>query len=103
MLHDRNGDPLAPGEVVRLVLYAAEDAGLEHPHGVTPEVLRYTYLSFLLRQGIRAADVGRIVGPVPPNDLVAAMQRHSPAARLRFEQVERRLPAMRALTESGTA
>lgn len=103
VLRDREGDPLALEEVARLVLYAAEDAGLDHPHGVTPDVLRYTYLSFLLRQGIRAADVGRIVGPVPPNDLVAAMQRHSPAARLQFEQVERRLPAMRALAESGTA
>ena len=31
---------------------------------MTADALRYTYLSFLLRQGIRAADFDRIVGRV---------------------------------------
>ena len=88
-------------EVKRLVFYAADDAALERSPEVTPDVLRYTYLIFLLRQGIRAGDVGRIVGHVPHNDLVANMQRHSPEARLPFEQVERVLPALRELAESG--
>jgi polysaccharide biosynthesis transport protein len=103
ILYDRHGDRLAIDEVVRLVLYAAEDAGLDRPHEVTPDALRYTYLSFLLRQGIRAADVGRVVGHVPQNELVTYMQRHSPAARLGFDQVERLHPALRALAETGTA
>jgi len=101
VLHDRHGGRLAIDEVGRFVFYAADDAGLDRSHEVTPDVLRYTYLSFLLRQGIRAADVGRIVGHVAHNDLVANMQRHSPAARLPFEQVERVLPALRELAGSG--
>ncbi len=101
ILHDSHGGRLAIDEVKRLVFYAADDAALDRSPEVTPDVLRYTYLIFLLRQGIRAADVGRIVGHVPHNDLVANMQRHSPEARLPFEQVERVLPALRELAESG--
>jgi uncharacterized protein involved in exopolysaccharide biosynthesis len=103
VLHDRHGGRLAIEEVGRLVFYAADDAGLDRSHEVTPDILRYTYLSFLLRQGIRAADVGRIVGHVPQNDLVAYMQRHSPAIRLPFEQIERLLPALRALAGNAIA
>jgi len=99
VLRDRQGERIATDEVGRLVLYAADDAGLARSHEVTPDVLRYTYLSFLLRQGIRAADVDRIVGYIPPNDLVAYMRRHSPAARRPFEQLEQVLPGLRALTE----
>ena len=99
VIRDRQGSHVAIDEVGRLVLYAADDARLTRSYEVTPDVLRYTYLCFLLRQGIRAADVSRIVGYVPPNDLVAYMRRHSPAARLPFEQVERVLPALRALAE----
>ena len=100
VLHDRHGGRLAIDEVGRFVFYAAHDAGLDHSHEVTPDVLRYTYLSFLLRQGIRAADVSRIVGYVPHNDLVTHMQRHSPTARRPFEQIERVLPALRELAGS---
>jgi len=103
VLHDRHGGALAIEEVGRLVFFAADDAGLDFSHEVTPEALGYTYLSFLLRQGIRPADLGRIVGYVPQNDLVAHMQRHSPAGRLPFEQIERLLPALRVLAGNTTA
>ena len=97
VLHDAHGHPLAVEEIEPLVLYSAYDAGLDRPNEVTAGALRYTYLSFLLRQGIRAADIGRIVGRVPQNDLVLYMQLHSPAVRLPFEQIERLLPALREL------
>lgn len=97
LLHYRHGGSLSVDEVGRLVFYGADDARLDRPHEVTSEVLSYTYLAFLLRQGIRAADVGRIVGDIGQNDLVSYMQRLSPAVRLSFEQIERRLPALRAL------
>src|SRR6516165_1396378 len=62
ILHDARGQPLAVEEIEPLVLYGAYDAGLDRPNEVTAGALRYTYLSFLLRQGIRAADIGRVVG-----------------------------------------
>ncbi len=100
VLHDRHGSHLAIDDLGRFVFYAADDAGLERSHEVTPDVLRYTYLSFLLRQGIRAVDIGRIVGHIPHNDLLAYMKRHSPSARLPFDQVQRVLPALRELAQS---
>lgn len=103
VLHDRQGGGLVIEEVRRLVFYAADDAGLDCSHEVTPDVLRYTYLCFLLRQGIRPADLGRIVGHIPQDELIAYMQRHSPAVRLPFEQIERLLPALRALGGNATA
>ena len=103
VLHDRHGGRVTIEEVGRLVFYAADDAGLDRSHEVTPDVLRYTYICFLLRQGIRPADLGRIVGHIPQNDLVVYMQRHSPTVRLPFEQIERLLPALRALAGNATA
>lgn len=103
VLHDHHGGRLTIEEVGRLVFYAADDAGLDRSHEVTPEVLRYTYICFLLRQGIRPADLGRIVGHIPQNDLVVYMQQHSPTVRLPFERIERLLPALRALAGNATA
>jgi hypothetical protein len=36
---------------------------------VTPRALRHTYLVYLLRKGIRFADISRIVGRLPPEQL----------------------------------
>ena len=83
VLHDVHGRPLSIEEIGELVLYSAYDAGIDRPHEVTADALRYTYLGFLLRQGIRAVDIGRIVGRIPQNELIAYMQLHSPTARLR--------------------
>ena len=72
VLRDAKGDRLGIEEVGQLVQYGAHDAGLDRPQEVTPDALRYTWLSFLLRQGIRAADVSGVAGRVPHSDLVAA-------------------------------
>ncbi len=98
-MHDR---PLPIEAIGELVLYTAYDAGIDRPHEITADALRYTYLGYLLRQGIRAADIGRIVGRIPQNELIAYMQLHSPTARLPFEQIERLLPVLRELDVSRT-
>lgn len=101
VLRGPDGNFLTIDEVARLVLFAAYDAGLDRPQEVTADALRYTYLSFLLRQGIRAADFDRIVGRVPQTELVAYMQLHSPRARRSIEQIERLLPALHELAITG--
>jgi len=101
VLRGPDGNSLTIDEVARLVLFAAYDAGLDRPQEVTADALRYTYLSFLLRQGIRAADFDRIVGRVPQTELVAYMQLHSPRARRSIEQIERLLPALHELAITG--
>lgn len=102
LMRRADGGSLATDEVAHLVLFGAYDAALDHPQEVTAHALRYTYLTFLLRQGVRAADIGRIAGPVPQQELLAYMQLHSPAARRSIDEIERVLPALRELAESGT-
>ncbi len=97
LLHDASGMPLGADELARLVLYAAYDAGLEQPHEVTPAVLRHTYLTFLLRQGMRMGDIGRIAGHIPQADLAAYMQIAGSSVRLPFEKIDRILPTLRGL------
>jgi len=102
VLHTPGGDRFAEGEVARLVLFAAYDAGLDRPQEITPSVLRYTFISYLLRQGIRAADIDHVVGRVPNNELVAYMQLNSRATRRPIEDIERVLPALREIAAAGT-
>ena len=103
VLRRPDGGLLTHEEVARLILFAAYDAGLDRPQEVTADALRSTYLIFLLRQGIRAADIGRIAGGVPQNELVAYMQLHSPVTRRPIEQIERVLPVLREITLTGIA
>ena len=85
-------------EVADLVMCAVYDAGLSNAHEVTPAILRHTYVAFLLQQGARFADIGRIVGRLPQEELSAYMRFASSQARVPLEQVNLILPALRAMT-----
>ncbi|HEY4266198.1 MAG TPA: tyrosine-type recombinase/integrase [Micropepsaceae bacterium] len=103
VLHDERGNPLSVEDLDRLVLFGAYDAGLERPADVNSAVLRHSYLAFLLRQGIRAADISRIAGHIPQAEMVAHMQSASPRARLPLEQIDRMHPVLRALASRFNA
>jgi polysaccharide biosynthesis transport protein len=81
---------------------AAYEAGLDRPQEVTPLALRYTFISYLLRQGIRAADIDSIIGQEPHNEFVAWMQLNSPATRRPIEDIERVFPGLREIAAAGT-
>jgi uncharacterized protein involved in exopolysaccharide biosynthesis len=71
------------------LLCAAYDAGIEQPAEVTPAALRHTYISFLARQGIRLADLVKIVGRLPAEH-VAFYSSYAPAGkRLPLDEVDR--------------
>jgi polysaccharide biosynthesis transport protein len=97
VLHDEQAGPLSVDDLNRLVLYGAYDAGLDRPQDVTSATLRHTYLGFLLRQGIRAGDIGRLAGHVPQEDMLAHLQATSPRARLSLEQIDSVHPALRGI------
>jgi succinoglycan biosynthesis transport protein ExoP len=84
-------------EVADLLMCAAYDAGLADAHEATPAILRHTYVAFLLQQGARFADIGRIVGRLPQEDLAAYMRFAPAQARVPLEQVDLILPALRAM------
>jgi uncharacterized protein involved in exopolysaccharide biosynthesis len=92
--------PAAPGQPLLAdaagldanLLCAAHDAGVDEPAEVTAAALRHTYVAFLVRQGIRFADLAQLVGRLPA-DLMAAYSRLAPAGpRLPLEAIERVMP-----------
>ena len=87
-----SGGPLPLDDIRSLVMYAAYDAGLDGADEVTLRTLRHTYLVYLLRQGIRFADIGRIVGRLPQDELTAYMRFAPSQPRLPLEQIDLVLP-----------
>lgn len=56
-------------EIKTLFCCAAIDSELLQPEQISIECLRFTYMLFLLRQGIRLADLTKILGPLSPSQL----------------------------------
>ena len=81
---------------------SAYDANLPRPEEMTPEALRHTYLAWLFRQGIRAADVTQIAGNIPHEDFINYMQLAGSGVRLPLARIDPVHPAVRRLLEQGT-
>jgi uncharacterized protein involved in exopolysaccharide biosynthesis len=95
VLRGSGGEPLTASDLDNLVTYAAYDAALDRADEVTPQTLRHTYIVYLLRQGIRLSDIGRIVGRIPRDDLVAYARYGAPENRLPLDRIDRVPPALR--------
>ena len=103
LLPARGGRPAARADVGSAFLYAAHDAGIERPSELTPAALRHTYLAFLVRQGIRFADLARLVGRIPPEELAAYGELAPTGARVALDAIERVLPALRSRAPDRSA
>jgi hypothetical protein len=97
------GQPMDGEELASLVASSAYDGNLEQPSGVTPEVLRFTYMAFLVRQGVRFSDLARVVGRVSTETMNALATLAPGAERVALDQVERVLPAVRSLPVDRSA
>ena len=78
-----------PEDLTSDLLCAAHDGGIENPAEVTPAALRHTYLAFLARQGIRLADLVKLVGRLPPEQVAVYGRYAPPGERLALDQVNR--------------
>lgn len=96
LLADVQGHDIGLPDLSAELLCAAHDAGIEQPAEVSPAALRHTYAAFLVRQGIRFADLTKIVGRLPAETLSAYSTLSPAGARISMEAVERVLPALRA-------
>ena len=77
------------------ILCAAHDAGITDATNVTSECLWHTYVSYLVRQGIRFADLTRLVGQLPAQ-IVGAYSALAPAGtRVGSAEVDLVHPALR--------
>lgn len=95
LLGDANAKPVALNDLTTELLYAAHDAGVDQPAEVTPDALRYTYVAFLARQGIRMADLARAVGQMSAAQAAIYSAMAPAGKRLGLDQVERLMPAVR--------
>ena len=77
------------------ILCAAHDAGLEDPANVNADCLRHTYVAYLVRQGIRFADLTSLVGELPAELLGAYTTFAPPGPRVARERIETSYPGVR--------
>ena len=87
VLGNATGQPATLEFLSTQLLYAAHDARLEQAHEITPDALRHTYIAFLVRQGIRFADLAQVVGQLPAATLAAYSALAPAGARLARESV----------------
>jgi site-specific recombinase XerD len=66
VLSDGQGKPFTVDDVRTLIVYTSLDAGIDGAQEITPQAIRYSYLAFLLSQGARFADIGRLSDGSPP-------------------------------------
>jgi polysaccharide biosynthesis transport protein len=87
-------------DLAALVTSSAYDGHVEHPAAITPDVLRYTYIAFLVRQGVRFSDLSRVVGRVATETMSALSTLAPGAERVPLDQVQRLLPAVQGLQDA---
>jgi succinoglycan biosynthesis transport protein ExoP len=90
-------------ELAALVACAAVDAGVSQPESIEAGTLRHTYIMYLVRQGIRLADLERIVGRLPARELARYARFSPPGPGLRADAVPLIHPVLRATNGSEAA
>ncbi|MGZ8216104.1 GumC family protein [Methylomagnum sp.] len=74
-------------ELSGVIAYAMADSGIFQPETADAEALRHTYLMYLIRQGVRLADLERIVGRMSAKVLARYARYSPPGAGLRAESI----------------
>jgi succinoglycan biosynthesis transport protein ExoP len=84
--------PLSREDFTQLVINAAHDAELTFPEQLSVDVLRHTYLTFLVNQGARLNDLEQFAGYIMPTELALyrGVKRHGKA--IGFEEVNSAFP-----------
>jgi polysaccharide biosynthesis transport protein len=98
LIPNAKGSAMDSEDLAALVTSSAYDGHVEHPAAITPDVLRYTYIAFLVRQGVRFSDLSRVVGRVATETMSALSTLAPGAERVPLDQVQRLLPAVLGLT-----
>jgi integrase len=98
-----NGQPLKTDDIAAAVTSSAFDAGLDQPQSITPESLRHTYVAFLVRQGLKFGEMNRVVGKLSPDMLNALAPLAPHGERRPISDIERMMPAVRALSDPDSA
>jgi hypothetical protein len=95
VLHDAAGQALGEADVAAMVISAALDAGLDGAAAITWDTLRNTCIDWLVGQGLRYAELPRLVGRVDAELLRGLSARHAESIRHDLEQVDFLMPALK--------
>lgn len=83
-----SGDTLSQDDLAALLTCAIVDAGLPVTDDISAASLRYTYIAYLVRQGVRLSELEKIVGYVPPAEL-SILSKYAPVGPKRgIDEIE---------------
>jgi len=95
---DARGAALNEKDLGALLSCAAHDAGLADPDEINSQVLRHTYLAYLVRRGVRLSELARVAGDMLPSELAAYTTYSPPGTGISLDSVERTYPAFANLS-----
>jgi len=95
LLHDADGQALGESDLQMLLLCAAVDAGLPDSGALTPERLRHTAMAWLVREGMRFADLPRRFGRVDARGLADLAALVADGPRRHADEIDPLMPALR--------
>jgi hypothetical protein len=92
-LWDAN-DPGSRVDLSAALVCAAVDSGLPDAEGITAEVIRHSYIAYLVRQGLRLSDLEQVVGRLDP-EVISGYRAYSPPQQGRhLYEIELLYPAL---------
>lgn len=92
-----SGEPLTSADLNALLACAAHDAGLSGTDEITADALRQTYIIYLVKQGIRLAELESIMGYLPPTELSAYAAYSPPGQKRPLEEINLLYPGLQGV------
>ncbi len=86
--------PLSVDDLTEFILDAVQDANLSNPSEIDEHAIRYTYLAYLIRQGIGREELERISGKLPHVFKTAYSILSPPGSGLTIEEIETVYPTL---------
>jgi len=92
-----SGEPLTSADLKALLACAAHDAGLSGTDEITADTLRQSYIIYLVKQGIRLAELESIMGYLPPIELSAYAAYSPPGQKRPLEEINLLYPGLQGV------
>lgn len=92
-----SGEPLTSADLKALLACAAHDAGLSGTDEITADALRQSYIIYLVKQGIRLAELESIMGYLPPTELSAYAAYSPPGQKRPLEEINLLYPGLQGV------
>lgn len=97
------GQPVSVDDLAALIGLAAIDAGMPYPEEVDEAAIRHSYIVYLVRQGLRLAELPRLVGYLPPSAQLSYRDYSPPYPGRSLAEINKIHPVMMALPVESTA